>query len=79
MDKQKCKFYKLAPGPATNWPNYKCDEASNLWQQLELNSELVFHLGDTVRWSRECCVKFNAGKTNSVFHFIGLITMVLFI
>ena len=28
----------------------KCDQASDLWQQLELASELESHLRDTVDW-----------------------------
>ena len=49
-----------------------CDEASNLWQQLELASELESDLGDTVDWGKKWLVDFNAG-----FHLTDLITMVL--
>ena len=45
----------------------KCDQASNLWQQLELASELESDLWDTVDWSRKWLVDFNAGKTQHVF------------
>ena len=41
----------------------KCDRASDLWEQLELASELVSDLRDTVDWGRKWFVDFNAGKT----------------
>ena len=41
----------------------KCDQASDMWQQLELASELESDLWDTVDWSRKMLVDFNAGKT----------------
>ena len=44
----------------------KCDRASNLWQQLELASELVPDLRDTVDWGKKWLVDFNAGKTDLV-------------
>ena len=44
----------------------KCDQASYLWQQLELASELESHLRDTVDWGRKWLVDFNAGKTQPV-------------
>ena len=44
----------------------KCDQASGLSQQLELVSELESDLWDTVDWSRNCLVDFNAGKTQLV-------------
>ena len=34
----------------------KCDQASDLWQQLELASELESNLQDTVDWSKKCIV-----------------------
>ena len=40
----------------------KCDQASDLWQQLELASELESDLRDTVDWSK----KWQAGKTQLV-------------
>ena len=43
--------------------NSKCDQASNLWQQLELASELEYDLRDTVDWGKKWLVNFNAGKT----------------
>ena len=44
----------------------KCDRASDLWQQLELASELESDLRDTVDWSKKWLVDFNAGKTQLV-------------
>ena len=40
----------------------KCDQVSDLWQQLELASELESYLRDTVGWDRKWLVDFNAGK-----------------
>ena len=45
---------------------FKCDLASNLWQQLELASELESDLRDTVDWGRKWLVDFSAGKTQLV-------------
>ena len=44
----------------------KCDQASDLWQQLELASELESDLRDTVDWCRKWLVDFNSRKTNLV-------------
>ena len=44
----------------------KCDQTSDLWQQLKLNSELESDLRDTVDWGRKWLVDFNAGKTQLV-------------
>ena len=44
----------------------KCYQASDLWQQLELTSELESDLHDTVEWGRNWLVDFNAGKTQLV-------------
>ena len=41
----------------------KCYQASDLWQQLELVSELESDLRDIVDWGRKWLVDFNAGKT----------------
>ena len=47
----------------------KCDHTSDLWQQLELASELEFDLKETVDWDRKWLVDFNAGKAQLVlFH-----------
>ena len=43
-----------------------CDQTSDLWQQLELASELKSNLRDTVDWGRKWVVDFNAGKTQLV-------------
>ena len=44
----------------------KCDQASDLWQQLQLASEIEFDLRDTVDQGRKWLVDFNAGKTQLV-------------
>ena len=44
----------------------KCDQASDLWQQLELASELKFDLQDTVDWGKKWLVDSSAGKTQLV-------------
>ena len=44
----------------------KHDKASDLWQQLELASELESDLRDTVDWGKNWLVDFNAGKTQLV-------------
>ena len=44
----------------------KCGQASDLWQQLELASELESDLQDTVDWGKKWFVDFNAGKTQLV-------------
>ena len=44
----------------------KCDRACDLWQQLELASELESDLRDTVGWGKKWLVNFNAGKTQLV-------------
>ena len=40
----------------------KCDQTSDLWQQLKLASELESDLWDTVDWGKKWLVNFNAGK-----------------
>ena len=44
----------------------KCVRASDMWQQLELASELESDLRDTVDWGKKWLVDFNAGKTQLV-------------
>ena len=44
----------------------KCDQASDLWQQLELASELESDLRGTVDWGKKWLVDFIAGKTQLV-------------
>ena len=46
--------------------NSRCDRASDLWQQLELASELESDLRETVDWGKKWLVDFNAGKTQLV-------------
>ena len=43
---------------------FTCDQASDLWQQLELASELESDLQDTADWGRIWFVDFNAEKLN---------------
>ena len=54
----------------------KCDQASDMWQQLELASELESDLRDTVDWVRSGLLISMLGKL-SWFHLNGLITLVL--
>ena len=44
----------------------KCDQASDLWQQVELAFELESDLRDTVNWGRKWLLDFNAGKTQLI-------------
>ena len=44
----------------------KCDQASDLWQQLELASEPESDLRETVDWGKKWLVDLNAGKTQLV-------------
>ena len=44
----------------------KCDQASDLWQQLELTSEFESDLRETVNSGEKWLVDFNAGKTQLV-------------
>ena len=44
----------------------KCDQASNVWQQLELASELEPDLRDTLDWGKKWFVDFSAGKIQLV-------------
>ena len=41
---------------------FRCDQASDLWQQLKIVSELESDLWDTVDWGKKWLVDFNAGK-----------------
>ena len=47
----------------------KCDQASDLWQHLELASELESDLQDTVDWGKKWLVDFSAGKTKWLVNF----------
>ena len=42
----------------------KCHQWSNLWQQLELGSELEPDLWDTLDWGSKWLVGFDLGNTN---------------
>ena len=44
----------------------KCDQASDLWQQLGLASELESDLRDTADWGRKWLVDFSTNKTQLV-------------
>ena len=44
----------------------KSDQASHLWQQLELAAEHESDLRDSVEWGKKWLVDFNAGKTEVV-------------
>ena len=44
----------------------KCDQALDLWQQLELTSELESDLQNTVDWGRKWLFNFNTGKNGWV-------------
>ena len=46
--------------------NSKCDQVSDLWQQVELTSEFESDLRDTGDWGSKWFVDFNAGKTQLV-------------
>ena len=46
--------------------NHQCDQASDLWRQLKLASELESDLRDTMDWGKKWLVNFNAGKTQLV-------------
>ena len=45
---------------------FKCDQLSDLWQQLELASEFESDLRDTVDWGKKWHVDFTAGKAQLV-------------
>ena len=44
----------------------QCDQASDLWQQLELSSELESDLQDSVDWGRKWLLDLSAGNTQLV-------------
>ena len=44
----------------------KCDQEFDLWQQIELASELESDLQDTLGWGKNWLADFNAGKTQLV-------------
>ena len=54
----------------------KCDQASDLWQQLELASELESDLRDTVDWGRKRLVDLMLEKL-TWFRLTGIKALVL--
>ena len=48
------------------YADFKCVQASNLWKQLELASELEPDLGDTVDWGKKWLIDFSAGEIQLV-------------
>ena len=50
----------------------KCDQASDLWKQLKLASELESDLRDTVNWGRKWLVNFIARKPQPVSFYNGV-------
>ena len=46
--------------------HYKCDQASDLWQQFQLASERESDLRATADWAKNWLVGFNAGKTQMI-------------
>ena len=54
----------------------KCEWACDLWQQLDVASELEFDLQDAIDWGRKCAFDFNARKLK-LFCLTGLMTMVI--
>ena len=61
----------------SNTFNSKCDQESNLWQQLALVSELESYLQDPGHLGKKWLVDFSAEKTQLVLFDRCIITMVL--
>ena len=57
-------MYAIYADDATLYSN--CDQASDLWQQLELASKIESDLQDIVDWVKKWLVDFSAGKTQLV-------------
>ena len=51
----------------------KCDQASDHWQQLELDCELESDLRGTLDWGKKWHANFNDGKTQLVSSSTGAI------
>ena len=49
--------------------NSTCDQASDMWQQLEMAAEPESDLRYTVDWDRKCIDDFNVGKMQLFFFF----------
>ena len=45
---------------------FKCDQASDMWQQQHLASELESDLQNVVEWSSKCVIYFNTKKSQHV-------------
>ena len=60
-------IFNIAIYPDDTTVYSKCDQASDLWQQLELASGLESDLQDTVACCRKWFVDFNAGKTGFIW------------
>ena len=58
----------------TLYSNY--DQASDLWQQLQLASELKFDLRGSVDWGRKQLIDFSTGKNANRLCLTSLITLV---
>ena len=58
----------------TLYSNY--DQASDLWQQLQLASELKFDLRGSVDWGRKRLIDFSTGKNVNWLCLTSLITLV---
>ena len=52
------------------------DQASDLWQQLQLASELKFDLRGSVDWGRKQLIDFSTGKNVNRLCLTSLITLV---
>ena len=57
----------------TLYSNY--DQASDLWQQLQLASELKFDLRGSVDWGRKRLIDFSTGKNVNWLCLTDLITL----
>ena len=51
----------------------KCDQPSDLWQQLELDCETESDLWGIVDWNRKWLVDFTAGKIDTSIDVSGLV------
>ena len=69
-------FCNIAVYPDDSTLYSKYEQASDMWQQLELTSELESDLRDTGDWGKKWLVDFNLGKL-SWFFLTSLITIVL--
>ena len=60
-------IYEFPDNSENSNPYSKCDQASDLTQQLELTSELKSDRLDTVDWGKKRLVDFDDGKNNIYF------------